>query len=170
MNASTAAQLRADFDRSFAAAQGDAAPSREDFLSIRVDEDRYALRLTEVAQLMPLAAMTPLPGPLPVLLGIIGLRGVIVPVYDLRRLLGHAAAKPPRWLVVAGGDPAVALAFDMFDGHLRLSHATQLGDAGHDAARRHVRELLNTVDGVCPLVSLASLRESIKTMVQQQGT
>jgi hypothetical protein len=92
---------------------------------------------------------------------------VIVPVYDLRRLLGHAAAKPPRWLVVTGGAPAVALAFDMFDGHLRLSHATQPGDAGHDTARRHVRELLNTADGVCPLVSLAWLRESIQAMVQR---
>ena len=167
MNALTAAQLRADFDRSFAAALADVAPSREDFLSIRVGEDRHALRLTEVAQLMPLTAMTPLPGPLPVLLGIIGLRGAIVPVYDLRRLLGHAASQSPHWLVVAAGEPAVALAFDLFDGHLRLSHATQLGDAGHDTPRRNVRELLNTADGVCPVVSLASLRESIKTMVQR---
>ena len=169
MTAHTAAQLRADFDRGFAEATQAAAASQQDFLAIKVDEHEHAVRLSEVAQLLPMAALAPLPGPLPSLLGIIGLRGAVVPVYDLRMLLGGAATQAPHWLVVAAVEPQIALAFDNFEGHLRLSSDLHVREADGEANRRHVRELLHCGESVRPVVSLASLHESIKTRVQHQG-
>lgn len=175
MTGRSAAQLRADFDQAFARPVHEAAPSREDFLTLKVDDALHAVRLAEVARLLPLAALAPLPGPLPALLGVMGLRGVqgaLVPVYDLRLLLGRPAKRTPRWVLVAAGEPAVAFAFDSFEGHLRLSATAQLREAeaeaaaGADGRPRHVRELLQVGAHVSPVVSLASLRESIKALVQ----
>jgi len=164
----TAAQLRHDFDSAFAEAAREATQAQDDFLAIRIGADTHALRLAEIVHLMNLTAWTPLPGPLPAMLGVIGFRGAIVPVYDLRLLLGYPAQEPPRWSVVVG-DPPVALAFDAFEGHLRLAQAAHVRQADGEAARRHVRELLHTGDMIRPVVAVASLLEAIKTMVKQPG-
>jgi hypothetical protein len=115
----TAAQLRQAFDASFAEPLREATVPPEAFLAIRVDADPHALRLADVASLLPLDAVTPLPSPLPELLGVIGHRGAVLPVYDLRTLLGYPGAAAPRWCVVLAAAP-LALAFDGFDGHLRV--------------------------------------------------
>jgi len=164
----TAAQLRHDFDSAFAEAAREATQAQEDFLAIRVGTDVHALRLADIAHLLPLTAWTPLPGPLPAMLGVMGFRGAIVPVYDLRLLLGYTAQEPPRWMVIVG-EPPVALAFDAFEGHLRLARAAHVRQADGEATRRHVRELLQTGEMTRPVVAMASLLEAITTMVKQQG-
>ena len=168
MTGQTAAQLRADFDRAFAEPLRESASSRDDFLTLKVDELLHAVRLSEVAQLVPLPALTSLPGPLPALLGVMGLRGSLVPVYDLRLLLRSAASRTPRWALMAAGEPVLAFAFDSFEGHLRLSTTSHLSEADGEARQRHVRELLQVEERICPVVSLASLRESIRSLVQQR--
>ena len=60
-----------------------------------------------------------MPTPVTGLLGLAGLRGAMVPVYDLRALLGVNPVDEPRWMVTAAA-ATVAFAFDGFDGHLRL--------------------------------------------------
>lgn len=170
MTGRSAAQLRADFDRSFAEPVLESAPAGEDFLALKLDDALHAVRLAEVAQLLPLVALTPLPGPQPALLGVMGLRGVrggLVPVYDLRMLLGRPAARIPRWALVAAGEPTVAFAFDSFEGHLRLGGATGLREAEGHGSQRHVRELVQAGERISPVVCLASLRESIQSSVRQ---
>ena len=162
----TAAQLRQDFDRSFAEAVHGETEPQEDFLAIRLGGDAHVIRLTDIASLLPLRALTRFPSPLPQLLGITGLHGAIVPVYDLRALLGYAASDPPRWLVIAAARP-VALAFDAFEGHLRLARGASAQRARTEPSRRHVHEVLRTGELVRPVVSTASVLETIKTMVQQ---
>ena len=160
-----AAQLRADFDRGFAQAVAEAAPAHTDFLALRIDDELHAVRLSEVSQLLPLTALTPLPGPLPALLGLVGLRGAVVPVYDLCLLLGGRASGSPHWLLLVQGEPPLALAFDGFEGHLRLPSTAHLRGAEGEQ-RRHVRELLNVGGSTRPVVSLASLRESIASLAR----
>lgn len=160
----SAAQLRHAFDQSFAQAPPPAAAATDDYLAIRLGADPHALRLAEIASLAPLDAPTPVPGPCPELLGLTGFRGRLVPVYDLRALLGHAAPALPRWRVIALAWP-VALGFDDFEGHLRLPRQAVAAVQGQAQAPLHVREVLHTPEagaGVWPIVSLESVLETIR--------
>lgn len=160
----SALQLRQDFDQSFAQPPQEAAGTTEDYLAIRLGADPHALRLAEIASLAPLAVPTRVPGPCPELLGLTGFRGRLVPVYDLRALLGYAAPALPRWRVVLAARP-VALGFDDFEGHLRLPR--QAAAAGSGQAHRHVREVLHAGGaGVRPIVSLESVLEAIRVAAQ----
>lgn len=50
--------------------------------------ERYALPLGEIREVNRVAAVTPIPGLPPTVVGALGLRGQIVPVLDLHRVLG----------------------------------------------------------------------------------
>jgi chemotaxis signal transduction protein len=86
--AHVAAELRETFDASFANAHAAEPPPELDLLEIRVAEHGYALRLSQVLALHADRKLVPVPGPRPELLGLVGMRGVVAPVYDLRLLLG----------------------------------------------------------------------------------
>ncbi len=159
-----AEELRRVFDRSFAESVIEEA-QQEDFLAIGVGNDPYVVRLNEIATLLADRPITRLPSPVPELLGIVGCRGAIVPVYDLRALLGYSAEGTPRWLMIAAAEP-VALAFDTFDGHLRLPRETREPEGRVEPTRQHVREVVRAGGVVRPIVRLASVVETIKRKTQ----
>jgi len=158
--------LQHAFDRTFAEApRADAAP-QEDLLAITISGDPYAMRLSEVGGLYSDKTITWLPGSVPELLGLVGLRGALLPAYDLRALLGYSHADCPRWCVVAADAPIV-LGFEQFDGHLRVSRgAITSARAGHAVDRsRCVREVVHTDDLVRSLVHVPSVLEAIAVLV-----
>jgi len=161
-----AAELRAAFDRSFAAAAAQAAPS-EAFLAIDVAGDPYALRLAEIAGLHADKAVTALPGSPPDLLGVAGFRGVLVPVYDLRALLGYAAGPPARWLAVARGKARVGLAFDRFDGHFAVSPDAVVQGGQPVPSRPGLDGTLQEGGRPRHVIGLGALIESIGRRVQK---
>lgn len=158
-----AAELRAAFDRSFAASEQERAAAAEvDILAIRVADQRYALRLSEVQAVHAERKLVPVPSPVPELLGLVGLRGLVAPIYDLRLLLGHPAGPVPRWLALAHATSAIGFAFDALEVHLRVSAndlvMPRVGDAGsHHFAPGSVV----TASGPRPLIHLPSLIESV---------
>jgi chemotaxis signal transduction protein len=115
-----AAALRREFDESFARPLAGAAPRCDHVLAIQVAGRPYAIRLEEVAGLHTGWTVLPVPGPDADLLGVAGLRGVLVPVFDLASLLGLAGSERPRWTALATGPTPVAFAFDALDGHLQV--------------------------------------------------
>lgn len=162
----SAGALQHAFDRSFAEApRADAVP-QEDLLAITIGSDPYALRLSEVGGLYLDKKVTWLPGSVSELLGLVGLRGALLPVYDLQALLGYPHAVTPRWCVVAADAPVV-LGCERFDGHLRVPRgAITLAGAGHAADRSHaVREVVHTDDLVRPLIHVPSVLEAIAVLV-----
>ena len=159
--AQRAAELRRNFDRSFAVPPRSRQAASLDLLAIRLGGEPYALHLAAVSGLFAGKKFTRLPQAAPEFLGIAGFRGSVVPVYDLRVLLACASGAPPRWLVVASGTP-VALAFDGFDGHLRLPREGIARQERSDAARPHVRELARVAGLSRPIVDLASILEAIR--------
>jgi chemotaxis signal transduction protein len=171
--ADRAAQWRLAFDQSFAQAARGHAAALEDFLAIGVGGIACALKLAEVAALQPLRAVTPCPGSRQELLGLCSFRGAVLPVYDLRRLLGHqvetdgrqGAAEVPAWLVVAKAAP-VALAFDRFEGHLRLPLEASTRPAVADGAQRHLGQVLRSGAQLRPIVSLASVVSDIEAIAR----
>lgn len=148
------AQWRAAFDRAFAEPPPEAGPPPLDFLGLGLGAQPHALRLAELSALQALAGVTPYPGAPPELLGLVSHRGVVLPLYDLRALLGLGAAERPAWLVVLKQAP-LALAFERFDGHWRLpgEACVPAGEAARDPLRGQVLR--------CPGESTEQLRPVI---------
>jgi chemotaxis signal transduction protein len=162
----TAAALREAFDRSFADS-GQAATTQsidESFLGIRVAEDPFALRLSEIAGLYLDRQIMPLPSPVRELLGISGFRGALAPVYHLGLLLGYPAGPPCRWLAVVRGDCLVALAFDLFETHLRIP-ADQVAPADGAGTAGLVQGLIAAPRPVRPIVDVSSVMQAIARRV-----
>ena len=118
-----AAELRAAFDASFAAPPVPPPPRMVDVLRVRAGGIAYTLALAQVASLHADLRIVAVPSPARELLGVVAVRGTVVPIYDLASALG-ATANPaaPRWIAIARGG-AVGFAFDGFDGYARVSPA-----------------------------------------------
>lgn len=158
---SMAEHLRRTFDHAFTQPRQHEAEPMVALLAIRVGDDPYAIRLNAIAGLFADRTVTPLPGPVTELLGLAGFRGALFPVYDLRSLLGYSAGGTPRWLILAGMEARIALAFDRFEGHLLLPHAALTSTDPTHAARQHVGEIARTADMVRPIIHLPSLFDVI---------
>jgi len=151
------AELRAAFDRAFAAPVRTGAAVRHDLLAIRVDAEPCAIRLSEVGGLFADRRVTPIPASDAALIGIAGFRGAIVPVYGLRAVLGQAPHQEvPRWLVTAVTAP-VALAFDLFEGHLRVPADAILPQQSPERLRSYAPEFVRSADAVRPVLHLPSI-------------
>ncbi|HLG56355.1 MAG TPA: chemotaxis protein CheW [Vicinamibacterales bacterium] len=156
-----AAELRQSFDRSFAHAWDSEHTTSESLLALGIRSHHYAVRMSDVSGLFVDKNVTHLPSPVAALSGLAGFRGTVLPIYDLGLLLGHPKAAAPRWLIVTAGTP-VGLAFDAFDGHLRVrpdAIVPQLR-AGHG---RHIQDVLHA-DVIRPIVHVASVLASIKSL------
>lgn len=161
--ANGARALAEAFDRSFAVARQAAPPALHDYLTIRIGGDPHAIALLGLAELVPLGKLTVLPGSPPECLGMAGVRGAAVPVYDLRGLLGYAAGgEAAPWLAILAA-ARVALAFDAIAGHLRLPDGGD-GTGETDAAltQRHIRHTLKTEGAVLPVLDTGSLLAAIR--------
>jgi chemotaxis signal transduction protein len=150
------AEIRRAFDESFARLPERADDELEDLLSIRVGGDPFALPLAEIAGVHPRRSITPLPGGAPALLGLAGIRGRLVAVHDLARVLGYEAAKAQRrWIVVCRADERLALALDEVEGHARVSRErlTTVERAGHVVKTFEDGSIVRAVLGVPALLS-----------------
>lgn len=156
-----AAQLRHDFDRSFANPPLAGGETGQDLLAIRLGTRRFAIRLSEIAGLYADKKITPVPGTAAGMLGIAGFRGSILPVYDLQRLLDLSSGSALRWLVVAAGAP-VAFSFEALEERLRVSPGAIKCERAQ-AESSFAKEFVQT-DGVLrPLVQLSSVLEAVTT-------
>jgi chemotaxis signal transduction protein len=164
-----AAELRRSFDESFAAAAETVTADVEDLLGLRVGGDAYAVRLGEITALLPERKIVALPSPIPELLGLAGLRGGIVPVYSLRALLGYGAGtERTAWIILAGAEPLVGLAFDQFEGHLRIARS-QIAVRSDAASRAHVAETAQVEGALRGLIGVRSMVATIQERVARLG-
>jgi purine-binding chemotaxis protein CheW len=157
-------ELRDGFDRSFAEPPRRHDGEHDELLAIRAGHRRYVLRLSQTAGLYSDRPITALPGPLTALLGIAGFSGAIVPVYDLGALLGHPVPEPPRWLVIAAGAPAVAVAFHDLDGHLRTSSESIIGESDRLGQQGCLRGMVSLPDGTRAIVDMPSVRAAVHAL------
>jgi chemotaxis signal transduction protein len=158
----TAERLRQEFDGAFAQPLGGAAPVWDTLISIRVREDPFALRLSEIAGLFVDRAVTPMPTPFPELLGVTGFRGSVIPVFDLGAILGYPPAAAPRWLSLSSGASPIGLAFDGFEGTEKITAAPDPEGSGASGAGRHVRHVARAAGGPPrPIVDIPSILDAI---------
>lgn len=101
MNGNTAATdqlaaLRRSFDEAFAVPPRLREEGLEHLLLIRVAGEALALKTLHVTGLVRIGRILPIPSRIPELLGITGIRGTLVPVFDLAALLGfHPGERNP---------------------------------------------------------------------------
>jgi purine-binding chemotaxis protein CheW len=161
----TAAALRRLFDESFAA-RTESRPERlEGLLAIRVGADPYALRLSEIAGLHVGVKIVPVPTPAAQLLGIVGIRGMMAPIYDLAALLRYPSTVNPRWLILARAPQPVGFALGTFESHLQVSQSALANSNGEDAGTGviapHMRGTVRAGGALRPIIHLASVLEMI---------
>jgi chemotaxis signal transduction protein len=163
----TAAALRQAFDQTFAASAGAARAATVDLLAIRIAGEAYALRLSGIAGLHADRRIVPLPGAAPELLGIAGLRGSLVAVYDLGALLEYPRSEKPRWTALAANERTLGLAFEELEGFLRL--APQDLTTSGSAPGKHVQEVAHAGGILRPVVDVASVVETIRRLARRGG-
>lgn len=158
------AQLRRAFDEARAIPFSDGAEEQTDnLLGMRISGDAYAIKVSEIAGLATGRKVVPVPGPIPELLGLAGIRGTLVPVYSLGALMGYGShAEQPRWLALCGTEECFALAFHEFEGYLHIAQGELYPVERKDARRMHVKEVARALGTVRAVVSVGLLRESIQ--------
>lgn len=161
----TAATLRRHFDEAFAAPASSITTPLEDLLAIRVGSNPYALRLSEIAGLYAGIKIVPVPSPVAQLLGIVGIRGTMVPIYDLAALLRYTPEANSRWFVLARAPQPVGFAFETFESHLQVPQASFAGgnveNADTGGAVQHMRGTVRAAGALRPIIHLASMLEMI---------
>ena len=164
-------ELRSAFDRERAAPSSSSTEVQtESLLAIRVSRDAYAIRVSEISGLAKDRKIVAFPSPIPELLGVVGIRGSLVPVYCLTGLLGYGSETGQvRWLVLCGTEEPFALAFSEFEGYLRMPR-TQLHRAEQkDATRTHMTHVARATDVVRAVMSIPLLRETIQELCRKNS-
>jgi purine-binding chemotaxis protein CheW len=106
--------------RALAQPASSAAPGRMlELLEFRLASERYALETRHVQNVHPLRELTPLPCTPPFVLGIVNVRGRILPVFDLKKffeLPEQGLTDLHRIILVQGNDLELGLLADVIVG------------------------------------------------------
>jgi purine-binding chemotaxis protein CheW len=159
------AEMRRLFDESFAVALPEQVTAQEPMLAITLEGERFALRMLEIIGLsLSTEKIVPVPSRVPELLGLTGIRGVVVPVFSLARLLGFDSERDPAlWLVFCGERQSpIALALAGMEGQFEAAETEVFGrqeGAGHRYVNGTVCEG-TTLRGVISIPSLVGYIKS----------
>jgi purine-binding chemotaxis protein CheW len=117
------AETRETVDRTPAPGPATGEDVQIELLGFMLSDEQYALDILEVKEIVRLHAITMVPRSPPWLKGIVTLRGVIVPIFDLRARLGLAQIEhgpDSRIVVVYRGEEFAGLIVDRITQVMRL--------------------------------------------------
>lgn len=134
----------------------ESADERLEVVTFNLAGERYALETRFIREIVRPREVTPVPGAADFLVGVMNLRGSILAVMDLGRLLGVAAEGERAWVAVLGTERAeFGLAADAIGEVAALRSEEVLPAAMADAAagmvRGVTREALIVLDGAALL-------------------
>lgn len=161
-------QLRRDFDGSFAEEPVIAILAGEALLTLTVCGQAYAMRAAEVSSLARDRRIAPLPQAPASFIGLSGLRGSLLPVWDLAALLDLGRAPSAPWLITVQGEPAWALAFERFDGYLDQPAEGFCRYASQGAVAAFAQQAALGPQGLRPILELTLLRKAILALSPPQ--
>lgn len=155
-------ELREAFDRSFALPVAQSAETEQTFLILGVGNERYAVILETLLGIEHHRKVVPLPLRAAGLLGLAGFRGQLVPVFSLASLLGCAdGPERPVWMAFCKGPTPVAIAFDRFEGSVRVAAADLYAGKAKDGLPRLTKQTVRFGTGVLPVLDAVSVVEAI---------
>ncbi len=97
-----------------------------ELLGFMLSDEEYALDILEIREIVRLQPITPVPRAPSWIRGIVTLRGVIVPIFDLRTRLGLAEVAPgpdARIVIVSRGEEQAGLIVDSITQVMRIEAA-----------------------------------------------
>lgn len=120
------------------------------FLTFNLGEETFGLEILRVQELKAYSTITPIPNAPPHVIGLMNLRGAVIPIIDLRRKFGMPAVAYTKFtviIVVTVGPKVIGLMVDAvsdvldlqasqiapppeFDASVDVSYLTGLGTAG----------------------------------------
>lgn len=131
------------------------------YVTFRIDERSYGVEITKVREIKGWSEPTELPGVAHDMRGVLNLRGVIVPIFDLRARFGHgetSASEEHVVIIVALGDRLIGVLVDAVSDILTLEPSDILPVPKVDAYADQ-----NFISGLVPrdghLVALLQLEE-----------
>jgi purine-binding chemotaxis protein CheW len=117
------AETHESVERAPAPGAAPGAESQVELLGFMLSDEQYALDILEVKEIVRLHTITPVPRSPAWLKGIVTLRGIIVPIFDLRSRLGLAQIEhgpDTRIVVVYRGEEFAGLIVDSITQVMRL--------------------------------------------------
>ncbi len=162
--------LRASFDQSFAARPSPDEEARVRLIMIRCGDQMFAIQADQIIGLAKSKRIVPVPSRIPELLGIAGIRGVLVPVFDLARYVGlESRAEGLHRLVLTQRDQPIVLAFDDFEGQVDVAKDAIFSEE-QSVERGPGRVLARIGNTVCPLIDVAQIVEALRKRAGLAGT
>ena len=134
------------------------APGVE-LIAVRIADQAYAVDIMAVREIRGWTAATPLPHAPPHVLGMMNLRGAILPVIDLGARLGLGPGTPSASSVVVVaqiGDAQMGLVVDAVSDILTVTEGLiqPAPDVGSETSRAFVMGVMTTDTGIVSLLSL----------------
>jgi purine-binding chemotaxis protein CheW len=172
----SAEEMRRRFDAVFAAPPVGRGADVASFLALRIGGDGFAFRIQHMSGLVAARRIVPLPGSASAMLGLAGIRGLVVPVFSLSVLMGYGSERP-RWLALCAGEAGdtIALGFSDFDGYVealasdvRAVDAVDAGEARPARRASFVRELVRGRGELRGVVDLSSVAKAAYATVSRQ--
>ena len=158
---SSAAELGRIFDESFVREAVSSYARYERFLLIRAGEEPFAVRTLDIAELLAGRRVIRVPSRMPETLGILAVRGVVIPVFELARLLGRSASgRRQSWVMVINRESPIALAFDKFDGQVEVPQSAVYDDDRPDP-QTYVQQIVKIGAAVRAIVDVGSMVRAI---------
>lgn len=154
--------MRRAFDQSYAVPPAGESASLERMIMIRLGGEPFVMRAGQITGLAKANRIVPLPSRIPEMLGLAGIRGTLVPVFDLAGILQlKSRTSTPSWLALVNCEVCIALGFDEFNGQEELTPASLYADESH-IPRRHVQLLARIGSSVQPVIDVPSILEVIR--------
>lgn len=158
----SAAEMRREFDDSFAAPIPESGANRESLITIRAAGEKFAVRAAHITGLAKLRRIARLPGVTPGLLGITALRGILFPAYDLATVLGlSAGGNEHAWIMFAACETPVGLVFDHLEGQVEIDRAA-LYESDRSESRALVRQVAHIGATQYAVIHVPGLIEEIR--------
>jgi hypothetical protein len=160
-------EMRGTFDAAFGLPRAARATDIEQAVIIEVGAHMVACRIGQITRFEADRKIVPLAGPTG-LVGIAGIRGRLIPVYNLAVVLGASATGATRWLALCGGHDMIGLGFERIDRfvHARGQDVCALPEAGPAA---HMREQLRVGTASYNILDVASVLTAIKSRSSGEG-
>ncbi|HOM02135.1 MAG TPA: chemotaxis protein CheW [Acetivibrio sp.] len=94
------------------------------YVAYELADEKYALKISDVYEIIKMQSITPIPNSQPFLEGVINLRGKIIPVVNLHKRLGlvnYTPTKKTRIVVVKSRDEMIGIVVDKVNHVIRFS-------------------------------------------------
>jgi chemotaxis signal transduction protein len=147
--------LRRAFDESFTRPFALRSSSAHELLTVICGRERIAVDASELSFVEPRIDFTALPGAPPGCVGVAGVRGKLVVVYELSRLLGYEPVEGAHSVLISREEPSLGFSVQRIERYVRVEDEKIHRIEG--AAAEPVYAAARLADGSMPVLSPSRL-------------